>query len=401
MKNLLAVAMSMQSAILRFWGGLRGYAPRLPGAAATGDVQSILVVRIDEIGDTVLASVWLRNLRRAYPKAHITLVVKAETLGLLQQCPYVDELVTLTFPRGRAMRWFMLPWVMVSFARKRLASAKFDLAILPRWDVDAHYATFLTYASGAARRIGFSEHVNERKCVLNRGFDALLTRAVDERKAVHEVEHGFALLEALGTQPDDAGLELWYDGADRSAAAELLRRLGIGESERILAIAPGAGRPRRQWPKERFAEAAKQVSEKHGLRVVVVGGPADRPAGDWLAGEIGPRAVSAAGETTLRQTAALLSRCACFIGNDSGPLHIAAAAGVPVVEISSHPLDGDPADVESPRRFGPWKSRAAVIQPDRALAPCRKRCTAGSAHCITRVGVSDVVTAADGLLARG
>ncbi|MHB1559266.1 MAG: glycosyltransferase family 9 protein, partial [Isosphaeraceae bacterium] len=103
---------------------------------------------------------------------------------------------------------------------------------------------------------------------------------------------------------------------------------------------------------------------------------------------------------TLRQTTAILSRCRLFIGNDSGPMHLASAVGVPVVEISMFPRSGPRGHVSSPHRFGPWGVPSVIVQPSHALPPCTDGCRASTAHCITQVGVSEVFVAVMELLER-
>ena len=90
------------------------------------------------------------------------------------------------------------------------------------------------------------------------------------------------------------------------------------------------------------------------------------------------------------QTGALLQRCALFIGHDSGPTHMASAAGIPVVVVSCHPRDGAAMNVQSPRRFGPWSPTARVLQPDHGTGTCVDSCSASAAHCILNVSVDDV-----------
>jgi lipopolysaccharide heptosyltransferase II len=97
-----------------------------------------------------------------------------------------------------------------------------------------------------------------------------------------------------------------------------------------------------------------------------------------------------AGKTTLRQTAAVLKYCKLFIGNDTGPMHLASAVGVPVIEISAHPRDGSLSHHNSPYRFGPWGIPAIGLQPKTARPPCQGACTAQEAHCIRNVSVDQV-----------
>jgi len=101
----------------------------------------------------------------------------------------------------------------------------------------------------------------------------------------------------------------------------------------------------------------------------------------------------------LGASAALLKRCRLYIGHDTGAMHIAAAVGVPVVEISCHPKTGSPYSWNAPERFGPWGVPCRVLRPERPLPPCREECDAREPHCITQITAEEVLEAAESLLA--
>jgi heptosyltransferase-2 len=337
-----------------------------------------------------MSSVFLRNLRALYPRARIALLVKEGVRNLVEHCPYANEVLAVRNTSSLLARWLFLPWRMMAFARRNLAGRGISLTIQPRWDIDAHYATVLSYCAGSRWRLGYSEHVHRKKSFYNRGFDSLLTHVVNDRDEKHEIDRGLDLLRSLGATPDARGPELWLDSTDRSIVARLLIEQGLGENARVAAIAPGASRARRQWSPESFAAVGKWLRQEHGCAVAVIGGPQDCLLAEQVVNGISAGAVNLAGRTTLRQTAALLERCVAFVGNDSGPLHLAVAAGVPAVEISCHPRQGSRSDVQSPSRFGPWGHNARVLQPAEPMAPCIDGCEAAVAHCITQITVDEV-----------
>jgi ADP-heptose:LPS heptosyltransferase len=347
-------------------------------------MKNILVVRLDEIGDVVLTSPFLRELRRGAPAAHITLVVKPGTRNLVERCPHVDEVLTFDgSARGRlaALEVRARTWKM---ARKELWPQRFDLAILPRWDADYTHATFLAYFSGAAARIGFSENVNRVKQQINRGNDQLLTHALYDHAAKHEVEHNLDVLRALGGEVRDTRLELWLAPEDEAFAEATLAARSAGA--RLVAFGVGAGARKRRWPVSRFVEVGRRLCGEGPTRIVVVGGAEDGLAAEKLERELGIAVINLTGKATLRQTAATLKRCDLFIGNDAGPMHLAAAAGVPVIEICCQHRGGSPLDANSPVRFGPWGVESVVLQPERPGGTCAETCLAGMPHCI--LGVS-------------
>lgn len=102
------------------------------------------------------------------------------------------------------------------------------------------------------------------------------------------------------------------------------------------------------------------------------------------------RLIDIVGKSTLRQTGAVLKRCHLYVGNDAGPMHLAAAASLSVIEISCHPLGGSPFHSNSPSRFRPWGVPHVVLQPEEASHPCSVACSVGSPHCILNISVEQV-----------
>jgi heptosyltransferase-2 len=365
-------------------------------------VRAILVVRLDEIGDVVLTSSFLRELRRNAPAAWITLVVKPEVLNLVELCPYVSEVLTYDWRMtGRAGQLKRHSRALV-LAVTRLWRRRFALAVIPRWGVDHYHATFLAYFSGARGRVAYSEGVCDRKRQPNAGFDRMLTDALTDASVKHEVEHNLDLIRFLGGEAVDPRLELWLDPKDRSLARQLLAQHGIARDGGVIALAPGAGFPRKCWPIERFVELGRLLVREYDARFVVIGGPQDIHLGLRLETELGPsRVLNLAGRTTLRQTAAVLECCFLTVSNDSGPMHLAAAAGSAVVEIAWHACGASSGEPNSPARFHPWGVPHVVVQPEHAADPCRDSCESREPHCILGVETGEVWAAVRGLLAAG
>jgi heptosyltransferase-2 len=258
----------------------------------------------------------------------------------------------------------------------------------------------VTYLSGARHRIGYSEHVAKEKLRLNPGLHRLLTHSINESAVKHEVERGLDLIRFLGGAVSQERVELWVDEEDELFADRLLEDHGIRNHCLLLAVGPGAGHPKRMWPISNFVELGTWFKEVFDGFVVVVGSNADKPLGEELRIRVGATVIDAAGRTTLRQTAALLRRCHLFIGSDAGPMHMAAAAELPVVEISCHPLGGSPGHTNSPLRFGPWRVPHVILRPERSLPGCSEGCHSDQAHCIRVVSVGQVKQALAILLQR-
>lgn len=362
--------------------------------------ERILVVALAEIGDAVLLSPFLKSLRATAPGAQITLVVRPGVASLFVACPYVDEAVVYGPSVGRALRPLILPWRARAFAHQCLSQRRFDLAVIPRWDTDHYLATAVAFFSGAPRRIGFSERVNPRKAVLNAGFDTLLTDIVPDSGDWHEVRRHASLISALGGTGAEDHLEAWPALADIARADEFVHA-STPTGGGLIALGVGASDPRRRWPATRFAELASVLVNGWPERIVVIGAASDGEIARCISSRVGRRVTPFVPDRTLGETAALLRMCKLFVGNDSGPLHLAAAAGVPCVEVSCHPSGADPRHHNAPERFGPWGVPSKVLQPKQpADVRCRDGCTSSTPHCILNVSVADAVVACGQLLCR-
>lgn len=384
-RALDSVASPTTSKILgRIFAGVRNNVR--PTGGELREAETVLVIRPDGVGDLVLMSPFLRELRRSRKEARIILVVDERFANLMELCPWIDELQTIRSVEAGPAEKFRRYRQAVRFARKNLRDKGIDLALLPRWDVDYYAGPAMAYFSGAANRVGYAESVHPGKRDFNRGIDQLLTRTIDDRNAKHEVERNLDFLRAVGGNATDDSLKLWLNEEDRDYARMALESGSRNCEQRIIALAPGAGHPKRLWPLGRFIQLGMELLKEFDGRIIVVGGPGDQERASRLSEALGPRAISVAGQTTLRQTAAVLERTSLVIANDSGPMHLAAAAGVPVVEISCHPASGDPMHANSPQRFHPWGKRFEVVQPIKAQEPCTQSCQGHDAHCI--LGIS-------------
>ena len=352
-------------------------------------VKRALVVRLDEIGDVVMTTPFLRELRRNLPYAWITLVVKPQVYNLVEFCPYVNEVLTYNWNIGGHFGRLRRHFRTLRFAWQHLWKRRFNLALLPRWDVDYYNGTFVTYLSGAPWRVGYSENVNMRKKNLNNGFDRLFTHSIYENKSRHEIEHNLDVIRFLGGKIHEKHPEVWLEEKDVLFADEIFEAHEVLPNDLLIGIAPGARDPKRCWPLSSFGELGIWLREEYNARILVTGGPEEESLGNTLEQELG-NIINVVGKTTLRQAAALLKRCQLFIGNDSGLMHIAAAVGVPVIELTCHPKSGSPYSYNSPVRFRPWGDNHTIIRPETSIPPCIDECIARYPHCILGITIEKV-----------
>lgn len=359
---------------------------------ALKDFRSILVVKLDNIGDAVLLSPFLRELRANAPNARITLMVREPAAEIVALCPYVDRVVAVAVePRGEGFRLSDREFIADYNGKS------FDLAIVPRWDTDEFGAGAIARRSGAHRIVGFSAGTSQAKARANRGFDTHYSDALLKVTAEHTVRQNLALLEFMnGTATSDA-LEAWTGPADEVRADALLS--AGANAEQLIAICPGATHPGKIFPPELLARILAKFPVS--WRFVLLGSAAERALADLLQQTLGTRAFNLCGTTSLREALAVLRRCSAAITMDSALAHFAAAVQTPIAIFSMHPHHGgnDTLD-QSPQRFGPWcaKERRLVIQPEQAWPGCERGCRWRNRgpHCIANI---DVGTAAASLRA--
>ena len=340
----------------------------------------------------------LRELRQLYQVARITLVVTADTHSLVEHCPYVDEVLTAAPSAGKFTSVLGELWSTITFCRRQLSSRTWEMAVVPRWDADRYCATLMCCYTRAPRRIAFSERCSPLKRQVNRGFDMLYTEVLPPGRARHEVERNLDIIRHLGGRVERSDIELWLTPADREDAERRRTDFGLSSSDQVIAFGVGASHGRKRWPPRFFGELISLLSGLHFTPAIICG-PAELPIAreiqDWTGAKL-----LLLDRPSLRQTAAFLSRCELFVGNDSGPIHIAAACGVPVVGIWCHSVEGDSRDEHSPDRFGPFTDQRTIVRPLHAIEGCESACVSNEPHCIASVPPAHVANAVMNLLAK-
>jgi heptosyltransferase-2 len=186
--------------------------------------------------------------------------------------------------------------------------------------------------------------------------------------------------------------------SDQKKAANIMAGAGVVFSKKILVVCMGAGSAKKMWPVESYARLCRTVFDFEIIQLVTFGTAAESCLGLRLKNILGDVVINLEGKLPLSLLPAAVSLGALYIGSDTGTKHLAVAAGLPVFEISCHPLDGEPYQAESPLRFGPWAVPNRVVQPAKATAPCEKYCASGKSHCILGVSIEQATGALRSLL---
>ncbi len=324
----------------------------------------ILVVRTDRIGDVLLSTPVVEGLRLKFPGAYIAMLASGQTKEILEGNPFLNDVLVDAGEKA-------------SLLAQRLKAKKFDAAVL------LHPTPRLAWALSRAKipiRVGTGY----------RGYSFLFTKRVYEHRQTakrHELEYNLTLAEVLGAPLKDPEPKILLSPEDREWAKERLAKAGVKEGEKFVGIHPGSGGTARDWRPEKFGELGERIQKELGARAIVTGVEAEKALADIVASKMSRAPVMIIGETTLKQLAAVLEREAAFVSNSTGPMHLAAAVGTPVVVMFP------PIKACSPKRWGPWGKGHKVILPK---VPECKKCVETQCRycdCMDMISVDEVFNA--------
>jgi heptosyltransferase I len=318
--------------------------------------MNVALVKLSSIGDVVHALPVAAALHAALPQARLTWIVERREAAVLLGHPALHEIVpvdTRTWRRARTpLAVAETTGALVALGR-HLRAARFDVAIDLQGLVKSGA---ITAATGAPLRIGFTAaHCRE-------GLNVLFTnqRVAPPPAARHVVDRYLALVEPLGARARAVEFALPTDAAAETRVDELLMGAGLKPRDRLVVLNPGAGRPDKRWPIERFRTLARRLADEAGALVLVIWGPNELAAARAIVGIETPGRATLAPPTNLDELLAVLRRASVMVAADTGPLHLAAALGTRCVGLYG------PTAAE---RNGPYGSGHRALQsPDRTMA---------------------------------
>jgi heptosyltransferase-2/heptosyltransferase-3 len=320
----------------------------------------ILIIRPDHLGDLLFLGPAMRWLRARLPEAHIALAIgpwgKPALPGLAGT---YDELIEIPFPAfERGLRANTVQrWELLFRWAKRLKSGDYDAALIAR--PDHWWGAMLARFAGIPQRLGFD--TPETAPWLTQTLPAAHEHAATSNLRLVAALTG----DALHPDPTAHPLRFHLTPRDLGDADKLLFDIfGVDDVHPLAVIHPGSGAAIKLWEPEKWREIARRLADA-GVRVLVTGGPDETELTRTVAAVPSGNVVDVGGQTSFATLAALLYRADIALGPDSGPLHLAVAAGTPTVHLYG------PAD---PALFGPWgdPARHIVIQSDWDCAPCGK-----------------------------
>ena len=351
-------------------------------------VQRILIIKPSSIGDVVNALPFLSSLRRRYPDRHIAWLVEEEAAELLLGHPLLDRVIVSGRKRwGREVRTPLRG----SKALREMAAliaelrqGRYDLVV----DLQGLLKSALTVVcTGARYRVGLAG--------AREGSERVLTHVVPlPAGPLHAVDRYLEAARFLGADPLSKAFVFPSRPEDDVRAEALLAEAEVRPNALVVALNPQARWRTKLWEEERFARLGEALARRHGARILVIGSSSDLPSARHLASHMNPVPFVAAGRTDLKVLIALLKRIDLLVTVDSGPMHLAAALGTPLIALFG---------ATDPRLIGPYGGDGVVLRVPLPCSPCSKRrCQIESDRlCMRSISVEEVTEAASALMATG
>jgi len=330
---------------------------------------NILIVQTAFIGDVILITPLIRAVAELYPQAKIDVMVVAEAANLLENNPYINEVIVDSKRDNTFLSLFQLI--------KRIKSKHYDLAISPHSSFRTH---LILYLSKIPERIGF-----------NRGSAKwMLTKRIEHPVGPHKIVKNLGLLKLLSDREFDLQTELFPSEKDKQKAEELLKPLS---GKTLIAIAPGSIWKTKCWELNSYISLCRKLLDS-GYGIVLIGGESDKFLCEEIENAIpedNANLINLAGVTNLLESAAVIKNCSLMICNDSGAMHIANAMQTRVFGFFGPTV----------QRFGyyPYRQGDRVFEVDLECRPCgshgSKKCPQKHHNCMQKIEVEPVFKAVE------
>ncbi|HEX7230543.1 MAG TPA: lipopolysaccharide heptosyltransferase II [Candidatus Binatia bacterium] len=339
--------------------------------------ENVLLLQTSFLGDTVLTLPLIDEIRRQFPVKKLTLLCQPASRELLRDHPAIDEIVV--DDKKNADRGF----AGLRAKARALKAQNFTVALTPHKSLRS---AVMLYWADIPCRVGFRQ---------SKGW-FLFNRRVDRDAIRHDVERNLSILSAFGLRVEDCRreIDLPVSAILQEAVDRKLSALGVAQGDLVVGVCPGSVWPTKRWSITGFAELIRMLRKRIACTILLFGGPEDAPIVQQVHSQSGGFAINLVDHIGLRELPAAISRCALFITNDSGPMHVAVARKIPTLAIfcATTPELG----------FFPYTDKAMVVGKNLSCRPCGthggRRCPLGHAHCIEKIETQTVLEATEKLL---
>ncbi len=338
------------------------------------DPKRILIVRTDRIGDAILSTPVIKNIRLAYPKAYVAFMCRPYAKDIFEANPDLNEVVL--YDKDKKQNSLFHSFLFSFYLRKK----KFDWVIILHPTNRVHIISFL---AGIPQRIGWDK---------KNGW--LLTKKIPHLKqegVKHEIEYTLDLLRALNIPIKDKNIFFPIREDSINKVNAVLEEKGVAPQEKIIIIHPCASCPSRRWPQNYFLQLIRLLQKDTKYKIAVISAAEDKNLAERLVSECG--VIDLRGRLSLAETGALMKRGALLISNDSGPAHIAAAMETPVIAIFSRKNPGI-----SPTRWKPVGIRSFYLHKDVGCRNCLAHNCVKEFLCLSAITPQEVFKKAQEIL---
>jgi len=335
-------------------------------------LRKILIRCPNWIGDVMLSIPSISSVRAAFPSAHISILVKSDLIPLFEGNPDINEIISFN------------PDLMSVVERLRfyrgLKEKNFDLAILL---TNSFESALSAYLAGIRERIGFNKDM--------RGIFLTEKIPMPSRKSprMHQTEYYLTLINSIpevrSQKPEARSNNVYFYISEdiQNAVDKFWEEKGLSKKTPVIGMNIGASYgSAKRWMPERFAELGNMIYSELKGEVILFGGSGDFNIEAEIKSRMKNKAISMVGKTTLKSLAAMIKKCHLFITNDSGPMHIAAAVGTPIVAIFG---STDPSETS------PLCDKYKIVRKPVDCSPCWKRECPTDHKCMESIKVSDVM----------
>ena len=353
----------------------------------THKIKRVLLIKLTSLGDVIHALPVAASLKQAFPFLKLHWVVEDRCAPLLENHPLLDSVIV--YPRQKIQslisnqKWGQVLKQLKNL-RRSLRELNIDLSIDLQGLAKSGLMALLTWAP---HRIG---------CFDLKEMSGLISRRIPEGKGLHVVESHLKVAEFLGVKTPTPDFIIGIKEDEKAWAAEFLKKTGVVGGDTVIGLQIGTVPPQKCWPPEKYRSFIEELSELPDTRLILFGDKTDRERLIPYLSKVPPKTINTMGKLSLSQLMALIEQCQIFIGGDSGPLHLAAGLGVPVIALfgGTDPKWSGPYGRSHIIHYKNFSCSPCLLTPNNKTAICQ-----GGCDCMEAIGVDEVVESVRAVLA--
>lgn len=371
--------------------------------------NSIVIFQFNGIGDNILVSSFIRNVRLNNPDSIIVVICNATSKDLYRNCPYINKLIPIECKSKTIVG--IIEDLFNTFV-EQCWEYQFKLALSPQWGRPNFAGALGCFLIKAQRSIGYS--INSWKAYYDDppkfyndalNYDFLLTDPLYvDNKVIHNIVRKRYILEYLNYKVDDMKLEAWLDEDDLSFVDDIINRYNK-KRRRLVGLGVGGILGCKHYPPQLLVRALQQININNEYLFVIIGDKDDLYAANYIETILKDNVINLVGRTTLRQALAVVSTFNYYIGNDTSVAHMAAVFNIPSIILfmeSKDKWNDIPGHLSSVQQFSPYNDKAIIIQPENVLDICQDAhihggCCYNVPHCITQITPEEIIDAFNAL----